>query len=244
MKMHNCWKTGLMVAALAAGCNGVRAQDDKMGGSMDKMGGSMSEMRMKNAKMLVQTLSEEKTEINQLLAQQMAFKKMGDRDSKKIAAMWGRWAAEHKAAGPMLMKLIKNNGGDPMQAKVMKPPVLGDKATMLMATHKDHEAAVMTSQMRFGMTNDSMIKMAMHKRGNLARKHLAQMKPFHKEMVMMNMGMMKTGTMKTGTMDKMGGAMGNMKTQDTTNQPMTNGASTDMGAGMNTPTQPTSPDKP
>lgn len=157
-------------------------------GSGSKMG--TMDGRMKNAAMLIQTLSEEKTEIAALAAQQARFRQMGGRENMRLATMWGRWIAEHKAGGPMFMRLIKQNGGDPMAAKVLKAPVLGTREQMLDATHKDHQAAVMTSQMRHGMTGSPAIMRAMHKRANLARKHLRQMAPYHMKHDMMKMDKM------------------------------------------------------
>ncbi len=142
---------------------------------------TMDDMKMDSgqAQMLIQTLSEEKTEIAQLAAQQAKFKIMGDRDSMKLASMWGRWIREHKAASPMLMKLIKKHGGDPMRAQVLKTPSSGTMDQMLRNTHMDHQAAVMTSQIRYSKTSDPMVKKAMHARANLARKHLNQMAPYY-----------------------------------------------------------------
>ncbi len=147
-------------------------------------------MRSMNAAMLIATLSEEKTEIAALSAQQAKFRQMGGRENLQIARMWGRWIAEHKAGGPTFMRLIKQNGGDPNEAHVLKPAVLGTRQQMLDATHKDHQAAVMSSQMRYGMTNSRAIKRAMHMRGNLARKHLRQMAPYHAMHNMMKMDKM------------------------------------------------------
>lgn len=183
----NCTKGLLIAAALtltSATAHIARAgYDEGSTTATDSMSSNMSmsssEMRAKNAQMLMQTLSEEKTEINALAAQQAKFRAMGDMESLKIARLWGVWIRQHKAAGPALMKLIRMNGGDPMAAKVLKAPVLGTKDEMLMATHRDHQAAVMSSQMRFAMTNSEMIKTAMNKRANLARKHLRQMMPYH-----------------------------------------------------------------
>jgi hypothetical protein len=151
---------------------------------------SMMDTRAKNAAMLIQTLSEEKTEINALAAQQARLQQLGGGENLRLAAMWGRWIREHKAAGPGLMRLIRQNGGDPMDAKILKQPVVGAREKMLDATHKDHEAAVMTSQMRHGMTDSSAIMTAMHKRANLARKHLRQMAPYHDKHNMMKMDKM------------------------------------------------------
>lgn len=174
MKMQRC---SFLAAAFLALAGSVQAQNNSMG-----------DMRSKNAQMLIQTLSEEKTEINALAAQQAAFRRMGGAENMRIARMWGVWIREHKAGGPMFERLIRANGGNPNAAKILKPPVLGTKAQMLMATHKDHEAAVMTSQMRHRMTNSTAIKAAMSKRAKLARKHLKQMAPLHDKMMKMNMG--------------------------------------------------------
>jgi hypothetical protein len=151
----------------------------------------------RNAQMLINTLSEEKTEINTLAAQQAQFKKMGGRENMRLAAMWGRWIREHKAASPTLMALTRKHGGDPNQARILKPPVLGSQEKMLNATHKDHEMAVMTSQMRHGQTDDPAIKRAMRKRATLARKHLREMAPYHRmheEMTHDNHGAMNSST--------------------------------------------------
>ena len=182
------WLLGLCTVMLgSAGL--VRAQhDDNNMDGMDRAanavanaGASVDAMdtRTRNAQMLIQTLSEEKTEINTLAAQQAMFRRMGGRENTRLARLWGQWIREHKAGGPTLMRLIRQNGGDPMQARILKAPVLGTQERMLDATHKDHEMAVMTSQMRHGMTNSGAIKRAMRKRANLARKHIRQMAPYH-----------------------------------------------------------------
>jgi hypothetical protein len=178
---HATGKRKFLLCALAlastqiAGAQVAQAQNDSMTASPD-------------AEMLIATLSEEKTEINTLAAQQAMFRRMGDRESTRLARLWGVWIREHKAGGPMLMRLIRANGGDPEAAKILKPPVLGDKAKMLHATHMDHEAAVKTSQMRWAATRDPQIRMAMHKRANLARKHIRQMMPYmRRHMQHMNM---------------------------------------------------------
>jgi hypothetical protein len=196
------WLLGLSAVALASGSL-VRAQDtmdDSASGeanatttvapSSGSAGSAMDsgmDTRAKNAQMLIRTLSEEKTEINTLAGQQAQFKKLGGRENLRLAALWGRWIREHKAAGPTLMRLIQQNGGDPMAAKILKAPVLGSQQKMLDVTHKDHEAAVMTSQMRHNMTGSGAIKTAMHKRANLARKHIRQMTPYHDKHNMMEM---------------------------------------------------------
>jgi rubrerythrin len=114
---------------------------------------------------------------------------MGDRESLRIHRMWGRWIREHKAGSPTLMRLARNNGGDPNAAKILKPPALGDKAAMLRATHMDHEMAVRTSQARYAATNDRAVKAAMKKRANLARKHIREMMPLMRGMNMSNASM-------------------------------------------------------
>ena len=213
-------------AVVVAGCLGVMASaahagyDENVGAATDSsssnMGGSMSgmshsDMRMRNAQMLIQTLSEEKTEIGALAAQREMFLRMGGTENRRIARLWLRWINEHKAGGPTFMRLIRLNGGDPMEAHVLKAPPLGSRAFMLMATHKDHVAAVMTSQMRFNMTMSPSVKAAMHKRANLARKHLRQMTPFHRDMMMnVNMnGGMNNGGMNNGGMNNNMGGMDN-----------------------------------
>jgi rubrerythrin len=154
------------------------------------MGMSMgSEAGSTDAQKLIRTLSEEKTEINTLAAQQARFRQMGDRQSLRIHRMWGRWIREHKAGGPLLMRLTRANGGNPNSAQILKPPVLGNKATMLHATHMDHVAAVRTSQMRYAATNDRAVKAAMRKRANLARKHIREMMPLMRGMNMSSMSM-------------------------------------------------------
>lgn len=201
-------------AVVVAGCLGVMASaahagyDENVGAATDSsssnMGGSMSgmsrsDMRMRNAQMLIQTLSEEKTEIGALAAQREMFLRMGGTENHRIARMWLRWINEHKAGGPTFMRLIRLNGGNPMDAHVLKAPPLGSRDFMLMATHRDHVAAVMTSQMRFNMAMSPSVKAAMHKRANLARKHLRQMTTFHRDM------MMNRGGMSNGMNSNMGG---------------------------------------
>ena len=176
------WK-GIAMALLATAVIGGSAASTRAM-DMKSSDGAMMDMKSMNAEMLIKTLSEEKTEINALASQQAQFRKMGGVENDKIARMFGVWIREHKAGGPMFVRLIKENGGDPNDAKVLKSPVLNDRDEMLMATHKDHEAAVMSSQMRYAKTNSNAIKMAMHKRANLARKHLRQMAPYMKPMKM------------------------------------------------------------
>jgi len=222
MKM-NCTK-GLLVAATlmfaGSAAHEARAGYDADGsmatGSMSMNNSSM--MRQRNAQMLIRTLSEELTEINTLAAQQARFRAMGDSESQRIARLWGVWIREHKAAGPTLRNLIRANGGNPDQAMILKAPVLGSKAQMLEATHRDHEAAVMTSQMRYGMTNSRAIKRAMNKRANLARKHIRQMMPFHHHDHNMDMGTTTTTrrTTTTTSMDDMDDTTMTDTTVDTT----------------------------
>jgi hypothetical protein len=131
--------------------------------------------RQAHAALLMQTLSEEFTEVQALAAQQAKFRHMGDAESTQIARMYGRWIREHKAGVPMFARLIRLHGADPADARELKAPVLGTTMEMLQATHADHLAAVRSSQMRFAATNDWAIQWAMHKRANLARKHLAEM---------------------------------------------------------------------
>jgi hypothetical protein len=178
-----CWLLGLSAVILSGGAT-VRAQhDDSMSDSADMPQTTrLPDERTNNAQMLIRTLSEELTEINSLAAQQARFRQMGGAENNRIARLWGRWIREHKAAGPMLKRLIRQNGGDPNEAKILKAPPLGSKPAMLAATHKDHMAAVMTSQMRYGMTITPGVKRAMHKRANLARKHIRQMRPFMSHM--------------------------------------------------------------
>lgn len=221
-------------AVVVAGCLGVMASaahagyDENVGAATDSsssnMGGSMSgmsrsDMRMHNAQMLIQTLSEEKTEIGALAAQREMFLRMGGTENRRIARLWLRWINEHKAGGPTFMRLIRLNGGDPMEAHVLKAPPLGSRAFMLMATHKDHVAAVMTSQMRFNMTMSPSVKAAMHKRANLARKHLVQMMRFDRDRIM-------NGGMSSGINGNMGGmdnsSMDNSANSSTTTTTTTN----------------------
>lgn len=148
-------------------------------GAMSPGSDERADMVSVNATALVNTLSEEKTEIATLAAQIAEFRKMGGAENMRIAALLERMRREHVAAGPALMKLTRRYGGNPNMAKPMKAPVLGDKATMLHATHMDHMAAVQSSQVRWKMTNSWPIKTAMRKRSNLARKHMRWMKPYH-----------------------------------------------------------------
>lgn len=180
-KATKALSAALCGVALMSTVSMVRAQGTS--GAMDEMGKTSDTRAMatrdQNAQMLHMTLCEEKTEIAALAAQQAAFRKMGGRENLRIAAMFGRWIRDHKKGAPTLERLMRKYGADPAQCKVMKPPVLGDQQKMLNATHVDHEKSVITSQMRHAMTNDRMIKAAMRKRANTARKHLRQMRPFH-----------------------------------------------------------------
>lgn len=142
-----------------------------------------ADMVMQNARLVVDTLSEEKTEINTLKAQAMAFRKMKGSSNKRIANLLDRMRREHEAASPGMMKLATSLGGDPMSAKIMKPPVIGAPSEMMHATHMDHMKAVQTSQMRWKMSNDYRVRAAMNKRANLARKHIRWMKPYHDRMM-------------------------------------------------------------
>jgi hypothetical protein len=93
-----------------------------LAGSARAQGDMAGDTRSSNAQMLINTLSEEKTEINTLAAQQAQFRKLGGRENMRLVALWGRMIRDHKAASPTLMSLTRRNGGDPMQARIMKPP--------------------------------------------------------------------------------------------------------------------------
>jgi hypothetical protein len=168
----------LLVAGITVAGSVVKA--DAKAGAGHEMGMSAMDMKSRNRQMLIQTLSEEKTEVRALTAQQAAFRRMGGAENNRIANMYGRWVREHKAAAPTLERLIRQNGGNPASATFLKPPVLGDKHKMLMAIHMDHVAAVKTSQARRMQTNSAAIRAAMNARITLASKHLRQMAPFHK----------------------------------------------------------------
>jgi hypothetical protein len=188
---------GVVLVGVAA--SGARAQD-------------------KDARMVTQTLSEEKTEIQQLAAQQAMLKKMGGPENRRIASMFGRWIVEHKAAGPTLMNLIRKHGGNPTDVKILKAPVLGDKTKMLHATMVDHMKAVESSRARAAMTNDAAVKKAMRARIALASKHMRQMKPYHNEKNCPMCAQMMKGGMKGGMQHgmmhgmKSGGTMNGKKT--------------------------------
>ena len=176
----------LLMAVVTSAAIGVSHAGYDAGEPSDSEIVQMSEnsaTRQAHADALIQTLSEEFTEINALAAQQAKFRQMGDSESTQIARMYGRWIREHKAGVPMQAQLIRAHGGDPEDAKELKAPVLGTKKEMLHATHMDHMAAVMTSQMRFKIANadgDEMVMMAMNKRATMARKHMAEMGKYHK----------------------------------------------------------------
>ncbi len=149
------------------------------GNSMDSNGMAM-DTKAANREMLIKTLSEEMTEIQHLAAQQTTMRKMDTKTTNAVARMYGNWIRMHKAGVPMLVKLIRQNDGDPTEAKILKPAVLSNDAMKMMhATAMEHQAAVMSSQMRFTMTNSSAIKKAMHKRANVARMHLRELSRYH-----------------------------------------------------------------
>lgn len=162
-----------------------------------------ADMMMQNARFMVDTLSEEKTEINTLKAQAAAFYNMDGTKNTRIANLLTRMRKEHEAASPKMIALTKSLGGDPNSAKILKPPVLGSPGQMLHATHMDHDKAVKTSQMRWKMSNSPKVRAAMTKRASLARKHMRWMKPYHNMKncpmcAQMMGGMKKTKTMKDG----------------------------------------------
>lgn len=138
--------------------------------------------------MLLRTLVEEKSEIQQLNAQQASLMKMGGRQNLRLAALLGRMSREHQAAGPKLMALIKNSDADPQLAIVRHTPVLGTQMQMLDADHKDHVTAVVNSQSRWNTSQSAANKAFYHKRSNLARKHIRQMMPYMKGHMQMDMG--------------------------------------------------------
>lgn len=158
-----------------------------------------ADMKMQNARFVVDTISEEKTEIAALKAQAAQFRKLGGSKNMKIANLLDRMRREHEAAGPKMMALAKSVGGDPNSAKIMAAPKIGTPMEMLHATHVDHEKAVQMSQMRWGMSNNAAVRAAMHKRGNLARKHIRWMNPYHSaKNCPMCAAMMKSTVMKDG----------------------------------------------
>ena len=213
--MKRCWigkaTVALSALTLLATSGGVRAQNGSTMDDSKMMESGMSMSGNKNAQMLIQTRSEELTEIKQLAAHQAALQKMGGRENMRLVGLMGRMIRDHKAADPRVVRAIRANGGDPMQAKVLKAPVMGDKMKMLHADMVDHMKAETTSQMRYGMTSDRTVKTLMKARAGIARKHMAWMKPYHSEKncpmcadMMKNMKM--GGSMKMGGGDKMGNA--------------------------------------
>ncbi|HVF09690.1 MAG TPA: hypothetical protein VNA16_02755 [Abditibacteriaceae bacterium] len=182
-----------LVVLVSLAATGARAAPDE-------------QARAKNADMLIKTLSEEKTEVQQLAAQQATLRKRGGRENKRIADLLGRMIRDHKAAEPGVVKLIRSNGGDPADAKIIKAPVLGTLKQMLHADMVDHMKAETSSQMRYAATHSSAIKAAMSKRAGIARKHMRWMKPYHNErncaecaaMMHKMHGGMKSGNMKGG----------------------------------------------
>lgn len=147
-------------------------------GAMSPGSDERADMVNVNATALSNTLAEEKTEIANLAAQAAEFRRMGGSQNLRIAALLERMRREHVEAGPGMERLAKRFGAIPALAKPIKPPIIGDRMTMLHATHMDHAAAVQASQMRWKKTNSAAVKAAMHKRGNLARKHIRWMKPY------------------------------------------------------------------
>jgi hypothetical protein len=96
------WGVALGTAAMLSVPAATRAQSDGNDNMPSSAGTQMRSGSMdqnaKDAQMLIQTLSEEKTEINTLAAQQARFRQMGDAQSLRIHRMWGRWIREHKPA--------------------------------------------------------------------------------------------------------------------------------------------------
>jgi len=169
--------TGAVIGVSHAGYD---ASDEPATGSVTVNEGVT--MREAHSGVLIQTLSEEFTEIEALASQQAKFREMGDSESTQIARMYGHWIREHKAGVPMLAALIRVHGGNPEDAKELKAPVLGTKMEMLHATHMDHMAAVMTSQLRFKIAKadgDEPVMMFLSKRATLARKHMTEMGKYH-----------------------------------------------------------------
>ncbi|MDQ3814202.1 MAG: hypothetical protein M3347_09665 [Armatimonadota bacterium] len=206
MKRVSVWTTCLTATVLCGlTINGVRA-DHKSGHSAPGGAGADamtttgvdertgSEMHARNAEMVIQTLNEERTEIQQLAAQAAQFLKMGGRENRRIGSMLNRWIKEHKAAGPKLMALATKHGGNPAATQILKPPALGDKGKMLHATMVDHMNAESSSQMRYKMATDPAIKSAMRKRARLARKHMREMMRYHNAKNCPMCAQMKGGT--------------------------------------------------
>ena len=187
MKKHTkkLFEKALLMAVLTGAIIGVShagydATDDAAENSVTVNEGVT--MRGAHAGVLTQTLSEEFTEIEALASQQAKFRAMDNRESTQIARMYGRWIRQHKAGVPMLAALIRAHGGNPEDAKELKAPVLGTKMEMLHATHMDHMAAVMSSQLRFKIAKadgDEPVMMFLNKRATMARKHMAEMGKYH-----------------------------------------------------------------
>ena len=187
MKKHTkkMFEKALLMAVLTGAIIGVShagydATDDAAENSVTVNEGVT--MRGAHAGVLTQTLSEEFTEIEALASQQAKFRAMDNSESTQIARMYGRWIREHKAGVPMLAALIRAHGGNPEDAKELKAPVLGTKMEMLHATHMDHMAAVMSSQLRFKIAKadgDEPVMMFLNKRATMARKHMAEMGKYH-----------------------------------------------------------------
>ena len=162
-----------------------------------------ADMMQQNVRFVMDTISEEKTEIAALKAQAMHMRKMGGSKNMKVANLFDHMRREHEAAGPGMMKLAKSLGGDPMSAKIMMAPKIGSAMEMLHAEHMAHDKAVKMSQMRWGMTNSASVRAAMHKRATIARRHMKWMMPYHNaKNCPMCASMMKGGMMKGG-MEKM-----------------------------------------
>jgi hypothetical protein len=181
MQKDFCRKALLMIALAGAILGVARAGYDE-GSLLEEDSHAVTESdatRQMHAQMLIRTLSEEFTEVQDLASQQARFRQMGDAESTQIARMYGRWIREHKAGVPALARLIRLHGANPEEAKELKNPTLGSKDEMLMATHSAHVAAVNSSQMRYAATGEWGIQWFMHNRANLARKHLAEMAKYH-----------------------------------------------------------------
>lgn len=173
---------GLAGAIVGVAHAGYDADDMPAHNSQSARTAQMNEsedMRAADEKMLVQTLSEEFTEIEALASQQVKFREMNTAEGTQIARMYGSWIRMHKAGVPALAYLIRKHDGDPNEAKELKAPVLGTSMEMLHATALAHQAAVKTSQQRFGATTDWDVRWAMNKRANLARKHLSELAKYH-----------------------------------------------------------------
>lgn len=185
-RMHkDFYNKALLMLALAGAVLGVARAGYDVPGDGDPMEQEYNArtesaaVRAKHAQMLIQTLSEEFTEVRELAAQQARFRQMGDAESIQIARLYGWWIEEHKAGVPPLARLIRQHGGNPEEATELRTPRLGTKQEMLHATHMAHEEAVRTSQIRYGATRDWDIRWLMHHRANLAREHIREMQRFH-----------------------------------------------------------------